>query len=166
MTLCTQIGWQAKSHSFIPSIVNSLTDWHLILGMCGWKLLPGWMSMFFNINYLSFLPHKTIPNCCMLCLVYTMCLIVVKTLVIVITHAWSTWKLASRSWIIALFLLLQTRSGYLWTCFIKHALDKKMTKLWIHLVQDQCLWGGQKVRSLDITLTFFQWLLLILYACC
>ena len=58
-TLRTQIGWQAESHSYIPSIVNSLTDSHLILMMCVWKLLPGWMSMFFNINYLSFLPHKT-----------------------------------------------------------------------------------------------------------
>ncbi len=46
MTLRTQIGWQAESHSYIPPIVNSLTDWHLILVMCGWKLLPGQMSMF------------------------------------------------------------------------------------------------------------------------
>ncbi len=66
----------------------------------------------------------------------------------------------------SLVSITANRSGYLCTCFIKHALDKKMAKLWIHLVQDWCLWDGQKVRSLDITLTFFQWLLLILYACC
>ncbi len=41
--------------------------------------------MCFNINYLSFLPHKTITNGYMLCLVYRMCLIVVKTSVIVIS---------------------------------------------------------------------------------
>ncbi len=88
---------------------------------------------------------------------------VVKTWVIVIIHALSTWKLESKSWIRALFLLLQTRSGFLWTCFIVHTLNKKMTKLWIRLVHEWCLWDGQKVRSLDISSTLFLSLLLNIY---
>ncbi len=161
-----KIGWQAESHSYIPSVVNSLTNWHHILVMCGWKLLPKWMWMYFNIKYLSFLPRKTITSHCMLCLDYRMCWTVGKTTVIGITHALSTWKLESKSWIKALFLLLQTRSGFLWTCFIVHALDKKTTKLWIRLVQEWCLWDNQKVRTLDVSLTLFQWFLLIFAACC
>ena len=155
LILHTQIGWRAESHSYINSVVDSLINWHYILVMCGWKLLPEWISMFFNLKYLSFLPCKTITSRCLLCLVYRMCLIVVKTWVIVIIHALSTWKLESKSWIKALFLLLQTRSGFFWTCFIVPALDKKTTKLWICLVQEWCLWDGQMVRSLDIGLTLF-----------
>ncbi len=166
LILHTKIGWQAESHSYIPSVVNSLTNWHHIIVMCGWKLLPKWMWMYFNIKYSSFLPHKTITNCCMLCLDYRMCWIVVKTTVIVIAHALFTWKLESKSWIKALFQLLQTRPCFLWTCFIVHALDKKTTKLWICLVQEWCLRDGQKVRTLDVSLTLFQWFLLIFYACC
>ncbi len=119
--------------------------------------------MFFNLNYSSFLPCKTITSPCLLCLVYRMCLIVVKTWVIVIIHAISTWMLESKWWNKALFLLLQTRSGFLWTCFIIHTLNKKMTKLWIRLVQGWCLWDGQKVRSLDISSTLFLSLLLNIY---
>ncbi len=155
LTLHTQIGWQVESHSYIHSVVDSLINWHHILVMCGWKLLPEQMWMFFNLKYSSFLPCKTITRHCLLCLVYRMCLIVVKTLAIAIIHALSTWKLESKSWIKALFLLLQTRSGFLWTCFIIHTLDKKMTKLWIRLVQGWCLWDSQKVRSLDISPTVF-----------
>jgi hypothetical protein len=119
--------------------------------------------MFFNLMYSSFLTCKTITSCCLLCLVYRMCLIVVKTLVILIIHALSTWKLESKSRIKAFFLLLQSRLGILWTCFIVQALDKKMTKLWIHLVQGWYLWDGQKVRSLDINSTLFLSLLLNIY---
>ncbi len=135
LTLHTQIEWWAERHSYIPSVVNSLINWHHILVMCGWKLLPKWMWMFFNIKYLSFLPRKTITGHCLLCLVYRMCWIVVKTLVIVINSALSIWKLESKLWIKALLLLPQTRSGFLCTCFIIHRLDKKMANLWIPLVQ-------------------------------
>ncbi len=163
LTLHTQIGWRAESHSYIPSVVNSFINWHHILVMCGWKLLLECMWMFFNMKYLSFLPCKTITGHCFLCLVYRMCWIVVKTLVIVINRALSIRKLESKSWIKALFLLPQTRSGFLWTCFILHRLNKKMTNLWIRLVQGWCLRDGQKVRSLDISLTLFQSFLLIFY---
>ncbi len=51
----------------------------------------------------------------------------------------------------SLVSLTANKSGFLWTCFIIHTLDKKTTKLWICLVQGWCLWDGQKVRSLDIS---------------
>ncbi len=104
LTLHTQIGWRAESHSYIHSVVDSLINWHHILVRCERKLLPQWMLMFFNLKYLSFLPCKTITSHCLLCLVYRMCLIVVKTWVIVIIHTFTTWKVKNKSWIKLLFL--------------------------------------------------------------
>ncbi len=147
-------------HSFSCQFFDKLTSYPSDVWM---KIVTRMNVSVFNIKYLSFLSWKTITGHCLLYLVYRMCWIVVKTLVIVINRALTIWKLENKSWIKALFLLPQTKSGFLWTCFIIHKLDKKMANLWICLVQGWCLWDCQKVRSLGISLTLFQSLLLIFY---
>jgi hypothetical protein len=71
-------------HSFNCQFFDRLTSYPSDV----WVKIVARMNVHvFNINYLSVLPHKTITNHCMFCLVYRMCLNVEKTLVIVITHA-------------------------------------------------------------------------------